>query len=481
MKKFFSNETKKLNMLLAILLVIAIAIVFLINALGHVLSEHYPMSVDLTANSNYDIGDDSKAVLDALTDDVQIYVMSPKGSFNGNSYLVQVRKILEQYPKHSPHVSLEYIDYTSDPTFASKFPDLSLSSGDVLIVGPQMVKQIPLANMFNYTYDSQGSLTIVSSRAEEAITSGIVSSVTVDPINVAILTGNGVTDDRSTLKAILENNNFVYSELNMVTDSFDGMEVLILLAPLQDISEDVLSKIDAFLYNNGEYGRTLIYAADVNQGALPNVDAYLREWGISVDDGAVFETSESYAYGYQPYYPFVDYTDETLMKMLKDSTTKALMPLSRPISVLFEYRDNRSVTELLSFSATSGVRPSTAGDNFTPDQATRKGPMPAMLMSTLMPAGASKGSNVIVSASVQYFGSGCMGNTSLSNAEYLTCILNLLTEREDAVSIEAKSLAGNALTITTSSASFWGIVLCIVVPVLILATGIIVYLKRRYR
>ncbi|MBR3004602.1 MAG: Gldg family protein [Lachnospiraceae bacterium] len=480
MKKKLINETKKLNILLAVLIIIVIGIVFLLNMIGRNLSEHYPLSADLTANSNYDIGDDSKAVLESLTDDINIYVMATKGSFSGNSYLVQVRKILEQYPKHSPHVKLDYIDYTSDPTFAAKYPDLDLSSGDVIIVGPQMVKQLPLANMFNYTYDAAGNLTVTSSRAEEAITSGIVSAITVDPINVGVLTGNGVSNDRSTLKIILENNNFVYSELNMVTDSFDNMEVLLLLAPMQDLSEDVLSKLDAFLYNNGQYGRTLIYAADVSQGEMPNLDAFLREWGISVDDGAVFETSETAAYGYQPYYPIVDYSDETFMKMLKDSSTKALMPLSRPLSVVFDFRDNRTVTELLAFSATSGVRPSNAGENFTPDQATRRGPMPAMLMSTMV-VGTAKPSNVIVSASVQYFGSSCMGNTSISNAEYLTCVLNKLTERDDAISIEAKSLAGNVLAINTASASMWGIILCIIVPVGILTAGIIVFLRRRYR
>ena len=60
-------------------------------------------------------------------------------------------------------------------------------------------------------------------------------------------------------------------------------------------------------------------------------------------------------------------------------------------------------------------------------------------------------------------------------------LLNRITERDDAVSIEAKSLAGNALTITTGAARTLSIILCIVIPVLILSAGIVVYLRRRYQ
>ncbi len=293
MKKPFKNGTRRLNILFIILICVAIAIVFLANALARTLSNRFPLSLDLTANANYDIGEDSKEVLNSLTDDVNIYVLSDKGGFGGDKYLVQLEKILEQYPKYSPHIKLQFIDYSSDPTFAAGYSDLDLSNGDVLVTGPEQVKQIPLQNMFNYTYDSEENLQIVSSRAEEAITSAIVSSVTADPVNVGILTGNSVLEDRRALISILRDNNFVVDEVDMVTGDFSSYEVLLLLAPQTDLSEDVLSKFDTFLYNNGEYGRVLLYAADVTQPEFENMGAFLREWGMQVDDGAVFETDEA--------------------------------------------------------------------------------------------------------------------------------------------------------------------------------------------
>ena len=475
------NETGRLNLLLAVLIVIAIAIVVLINVLASALSDHYPLSADLTANAAYDLGEDSRAVLDSLTDDVELYVLSSKGSFTGNPYLVQMQTLLEKYPKYSPHITLEFIDYLSDPTFAEQYPELDLSAGDVLVKGPEAVKQLPLTNMFTYTYDADGNLQMSGSRAEEAVTSAIVSSVTSDPVYVGILTGNAVSEDRGTLESILAANNFEVSEVDMVTGNLDGYEVLILLAPAQDLSEDVLSAFDDFLYNNGEYGKTLLYAASAGQPDLENVNVFLREWGIEVGDGAVFETDENYAYGYQPYYPFADYTDETFRDFLKDSSKKVLLPVSKPLSRVFEYKDNKTVTTLLSFSPSSGVRPSDAGNNFSVDQATVRGPIPGTVMSTLSASGADDLSNVIVCASADAFSQSVLSNTSIANAEYWTMMLNRITERDDAVSIEAKSLAGNALAITTGAARTWSILLCIVIPVLVLAAGIVIYLRRRYQ
>ena len=478
------NNSLKLNTLFGILIAALVLITFLLNAVMFTLSQRYPLSTDLNANAAYHVGEDTKAVLDMVTDDLELYVLSAKEDLSGNSYLTQVQKILEEYPKHSGHIRLTYIDYVSDPTFAANYPNLELSTGDVLIVGPESVKQVPLASMFNYTYDASGSLTVLSSRAEEAVTSGIVSVISPDPVRIAFLAGSGVSEDTDALRSILSDNNFKVEQANLVSDDFSRYDILLLLAPTSDLSEDSLKKLDSFLYNDGEYGKMLLYSADVNQPELPNVAAFLREWGIEVGDGAVFETEGSHAYSYQPYYPLVEYRDETFRDLLKDSTNPVLMPLSRPLSALFSYRNNRTVTELLSFYDTSGVRPSDADDTFTASQATVRGPMPAMLLSTMQIAkadGETGKSNVLVCASTSALGASAVSNTSLNNANYLVTVFNRLFERENAVSIEAKSLAGNLLGISTAAASTWGIVLCVVIPLLILGAGIAIFLSRRHK
>lgn len=477
------NGSLRINALFAALVLFTLGAAFLLNLVMVSLGERYSLNYDLTANAAYRIGDDTKQVLDGLRDDIDLFVLADDGSFAGNAYFVQAQRILAQYPAYSSRINLQYIDYAADPTFAAQYPDLTLKDGDILVKSETGLKQLPLASLFHYTYTEDQTLTIESSRAEEALTSAIVNVTTEHPVRVAFLTGNDVFTDTAAFMSILSDNNFEVSSVNMVTDPLDDYDILLLLAPAIDLSTDVLDKFDRFLYNNGAYGKTLLYAADVTQPLTPNIDAFLREWGVVVGDGAVFETSQDRAYGYQPYYPLAAYTNADYAAKLKDSKNPVLLPLSRPLSLVYTSKDNRTVDTLLSFYETAGVRPSTADDSFTAGMATEWGPMPALTLTgwTIRQGDGAVRSNVIVSASANLFSASGMANTSLSNASYIVALFNTLTNRENTVSIEPKSLAGNTLGITTGTASALGIVLCAVIPVLILGAGITIWLVRRYR
>lgn len=474
----------KINTMFTILVVLAVAIMFLLNATMMILSNRYPLRLDLTANSAYEIGDETKTLLNNLTDDINIYVLSTKDSFNGSAYLIQARNIIDQYQKYSDHINLEYIDYEANPAFAAQYPDLTLTIGSILITRGERTKLITLSSLFNYTYDTSGNPVIESSRAEEALTSAIINVLSDTQISVAVLTGNGTTDLSAFVK-VLQDNNYEVSYVNMVTESLDEYDICMLFAPTIDLSEDVLSKIDSFLYNDGKYGRILLYTADVTQPELPNLEGFLQEWGITVEDGSVFETTAERTYRYQPYYPIVDYTSSTYKDKLKDSNSPLLMPLSRPLKVLYEAKDLQYTEVLLSFFETAGLRPGDAGDNFKAQDANEWGPFPAMVLASRRifdTYGMTKySSHIIISASTHMFDSAFLYDSSLTNTEYFLNLLNDKLERTDTINIEPKSLSGKVLGITTSESNRLGVVLCVIVPLGILLSGVSIWLIRRYK
>lgn len=481
----YGKLSRKRKLLLAALLCLLVIGTFLLNVVVLQLAQRYTLSTDLTANAAYEAGAETKSLLTSLNKDVEIFVLSTEDSFGGSPYLIQAQRMMEQYPKLSSRVKLNYVDYVSDPTFASKYPDLTLAEGNVLVTCDGRVKQLQLSSLFNYTYTQAGSVTILSSRTEEALTSAIVYVISDEQVRVAMLTGNGVAD-MPAFTALLTDNNYTLSTVNLTTDELDSSyDLAVLLAPQIDLSEDVLRKLDDFLYNGGTYGKTLFYAADVTQDALPNLEAFLKEWGIAIGDGAVFETTAALTYQYQPYYPVAQYVDEAYKKMLIDSSTPVLMPLSRPLEVLFAFKDNNYNEVLLQFGETSGVRPSGAQDSFAVEQAEKWGPMPALVMASKR-INNTEGvvqfrSNLLVSASTAMLDAFSIQNTSLSNSEYMLNLFNTLFARTDVVNIQPKSLAGDTLSITTAQASTLGILLAGVLPLLILAAGVVIWLVRRYQ
>ncbi len=473
----------KVNAIFAIIIILMVLAAFLLNGILLVLSNRYTLSTDLTANAAYEIGEDSKTLLRSLSAPVNIYVMSTAEDFTGSPYLDQARRILDQYPRYAELVTVTYVDYAADPTFATNFPDLSLQNGDLIVQSGAKTKHIIVANLFNYTQDSAGALTITSSRAEEALTSAILNVTSGDRIRVAVLTGNGVTAV-STFAALLADNNYELAEINLTTDSLTGFDVALLIAPTVDLSEDVIRKLDDFLYNGGAYGTTLFYTASLDQAPMHNLDTFLEEWGIRFHDGAVFETVVERTYQNQYYSPLAFYQDSDLTRMLRDTNTPFLMPLSRPLEILFTAKDGRYIEVLLAFSDTSGVRPADAPSTFTASEATVFGPMPALVIASVNAKTASGEflqSNIVAASSTEMIGTMPLYTTSLTNSEYLLNLFAKVTNRDDVVHIQSKTLSGQQLGVNSAQAITLGVVLVGLIPLAILGTGIAVWLVRRHK
>ena len=473
------------RMLFGLLIFLLVAATFLVNLVALQVAQRLPLTLDLTANAAFRVGEETQTLLQSLDQDVAIHVLSAEDGFTGSSYLVQAQRILEQYPQLSSRVSLTYVDYVFDPAFASRYPDLTLSQGNVLVTSGDRIRQLQLADLFNYTYSDSGALTVQSSRAEEALTSAILYVTSDVQLRVAVLTGNGMAD-MAAFTRLLVDNNYDVSQVNLTTDPLDSTyDLALLLGPRIDLSEDALKVLDEFLYNAGAYGKTLLYTADVAQDRLPNMETFLSEWGVTIGDGTVFETAAERTYQYQPYYPVADYVDEELRDTLIDPTAPVLMPLARPLTLLFETRGGNLNEILLQYVETSGVRPADAVESFTVDQAERWGPMPALVLASKRIYGTSgtvqARSNLIVSASTAMLDTFAIQNTSLANGAYVLGLFNALFERTSVVSIQPKSLAGNTLSINTAQAGTVGVMLSVVLPLAILVAGIAVWLLRRYQ
>jgi ABC-2 type transport system permease protein len=478
------GPSRHLRFLFVVLLCLLVTGTFLVNLVVALLDQRLALTVDLTANAAYQAGEETKALLQRLDRDVEISVLASEDAFTGNAYLVQAQRMMEQYPRLSSRVRLTYVDYISDPTFAARYPGLTLSQGNVLVTCGDRVKQLQLTDLFNFQSQA-GSPTIHSSRAEEALTSAILYVTSEEQVRAAVLVGNGMAN-MPAFSELLVANNYELSQVSLATDALDdAYDLALLLGPRIDLSEDALRKLDAFLYNDGDYGKTLFYTADVAQESLPNMEVFLREWGIVMGEGAVFETTAARTYQYQPYYPVAEYVDQAYRDRLLDPSAPVLMPLSRPLTLLFETRENLSNQVLLQFTETSGVRPPEAVDSFSVEQAERWGPMPALVLAGKRiydTTGMTQArSNLVVSASTAMLDAFSIQNTSLSNSEYLLNLLNTLCERTDVVNIRPKSLAGDTLSVTTAQGNTLGILIAGVLPLAILTTGIVIWLARRYQ
>lgn len=478
-----SKLTKRVAFLLTILL--AVFFTLFSNGIALILSNRYNLSLDLTKSAAYRLSGDSLALVQGLTEEVSIFVLAPRDSFDGNPYLVQARNILDQYERQSDRIHLSYIDYARDPAFASKYPDLSLAPGNLLVISGDNKRQLALSELFNYAQSasSAGGSAVVSSRAEEAVSSAILQVTQGKAKKVAFLTGAD-TESLPALLSLLKDNNYQASQVNLASEDITGYDICWLAAPKVDLSLTSLNKLDAFLYDGGRYQKTLVYTMDAGQPNLPNLAAYLKEWGAVVLQGAVFETNASRTFQMQPFYPLTQYAQEEFSAKLRDAQIPLLLPRSLPFQLQFETRDFQRTSTLLRFSESSGVRPAQAGSDFNPQNAAIKGPLPALALLTRQGKGlegAALRSHILLSASTAMLEAQALQNTQLANAEYLLKLLGGLSGDEQVLALQPVSLAAARLSVPSGSLQLLGILLMWVVPGVLLLFGIAVFLYRRHQ
>jgi ABC-type uncharacterized transport system involved in gliding motility auxiliary subunit len=472
--------------LLVLSVLAALLILFLLNFCVTALARRNPLlSFDLTKSRLFVLSPQTIENVRSLRKPVTIFVLARESDFiKVSSYNAQANEVIKQYEKNSDSISLVYVDYVKDPTFAASYPGVIMKHGDILVRCGDNYTLVKTEELFNYTVNAGGNLSILSSKAEEAIYTAILKVSSDKPVEAVVSAGHGeyTMDDFTEL---LRKNNYRVSTQNLVTGDIDpASDIVLIIAPKSDFSEGELEKLDRYLLNGGKYGKTILYCADAEQPHLEALSVFLREWGVLAEDGAVFETDEKRVYNYHPFYAVAGYAEDSYSGLLKDMAKPVLMPVSRPLETLFEYRNNYSTKVLLSFAASTGVRPSGAPADFTADAAVRRGPIPALVLCAYSLTDRQTGktaaaSYLLVSGSAGMLDGYSVNNPSFGNGEYLVNLLNSLTNRADIIAFQPKSFTGSPLNLPRVQVNILGLVCIAAVPLLMLITGLAVWIRRR--
>ena len=480
-KKILSNRKLRYGSFATAFTAAFLAIVVLLNVILSVVVEKFPISIDLTENSVFMLTDDSIDYLKTLEKDVTITVLADEKTFASNGgYYTQAVEVINKYQQYSDHVTVRYVDLVKNPTFTTNYPDLEMYNYDILVESGNRTKVVALTDLFNIA-TSQYYQYIASSKAEQVMTSAIMGVVSDNLIKVVVATGHEEYSDIG-LVSLLEQNNYDISTIDLNTEAIpEDTDLLMVLAPMKDFDNEVLEKLDTYLINEENYGKKMFYAADASQPALPNLEAFLAEWGIGVGESIVFETNNSNVLYYSPYYALVDYVDTTFAESFTGKDARVTLPFSRPLTQLFTEKNGFITSVLLQFSESTGILPEDAGENYVPTDEDICGPIPGMIVSakTRYVNMDAYQSHVIAIGTISALDEYTLQSTSVTNGEYLINVFNTLCEREDVISIAPKTIGSTELNITAGQAYLLLFVFVIILPVAVLAAGLIIWLRRR--
>ncbi|MDR2909028.1 MAG: GldG family protein [Oscillospiraceae bacterium] len=476
LKSFLGGRAFRQGSLSALLSILFIAVVVALNVAVSALSERYNLRLDLSLGQAFVLSDQSEEFLKGLTEEVSIHVLVPEQNLAASGdYFLQANEVIKQYERLSEYVTVSYVDLTRDLGFARNYPEYQLDSSTVLLESGGRTATLSVYDLFNIESDSSsGGYYVASSQAEQAMTGAMMSLTMPHPPTISFLSGFG-EGGAGELSALLSQNRYTIAEDNLLTGDINPDATLVVISePVRDYSPEALEKLDAYLYNGGAYGRHLLYFAGLSQPATPNLNDFLADWGILVEEGGVYQTDPSYLVVDSAYWSVAEYADEVFSEHVAASQLYTVVPEARPLTLL-DSGGEKSV--LLEFG--EGACVDDLSEGFTPEASTRWGPIPAMILSKKTGYAEDEFSCVAVCGSARMMDAYLMQSPYVGNAEYLLNLAGELLAREE-ITIAPKTIGGSYLMLSELQTALIGAIFAVMLPIAVLVAGGVVFIRRRH-
>lgn len=462
---------------------IFIGVIILVNVIASLAAKRADLRIDLTQQGIFSISNETKEFLSSLEKEVSITVLADEQAFEtGNEYFKQAKTVIDLYAKQSDNIKISYIDLVKNPSFATSFTEQEAQANDIIIQSGEKKRVISIFDLFNLQ-STQGGVIPVSSKAENEITSAIMGVTSENNPKISLIASPTMLNT-DYLENLLVKNNFEVSRVDLLTQDIPkDTQVTILIAPERDLTTQMIDKLDVFLSDTQNHSKNLFYFSDFRQPPTPVLDEFLAEWGIRIEQNPVFETDIKKVINQNMYFPMIEYTMpdyaiETLSKSLV-----SVAPYGRAISLLYDTLGNKNTSVIASYSQTSGIIPTGADENWTPTQQDITGPIPAIVRSRRYDEQTDKNPAAIFAVSSSMFlDANLLASSVVGNADYILEILKITTNSTDnTLSILPKELGGTQLGITFGGVVAYGVIFTIVIPLIVLMTGIFIWMRRRRR
>ena len=491
-KPFNWNKFKRGGMATA-LSVVFIAIVVALNLLVSALTDRFPsLDIDLTAQKVNSLSDQALEIAKDVDREVTIYLIGTQEGYEQNqiysSYVQrgmqysQVSSLVKRLVEANPLISMEYVDPDTNPEFISQYESDSLATGKVLVESDLRHTVLTVNDLFIINQETGST---INSKVDSAL-AGALELVNMDTVPVmSIITGHGEMLSTSNMAAFVDNmeqNNFQVEEVDILTQEIpENTQVLMIATPTTDFSTEEIDKIRAYLDDETRDQQvTLLVSAYPSQGELPNLAAFLEEWGVQVGTGVVAETDSNYA-AYDARGVLV--TASPLV-LTSNTYSRLLSYYSAPITLTFEENNGISTTPLWTTQDSAYVITADMTEEDAANPETGEQVVASLSSKDVEVNGETYARNVVVFGSSDLFTDNFMGTSAFEDSTYMNDLLLDLTDTDASavVTVEEEEVETMQLDVSasTGTVSLLGILFTGGIPVVILLVGLGIYLKRRH-
>ena len=437
---------------------------------------------DLTANQIYSLSDQTIKILRELDAPVKFTVFDQELNFDRS------RGRIDSYVYQSPRVTAEYIDPDKNPT-RTKAAQVS-SYGTIVIEYKDRTERVTSTN-------------------EQDITNALIKAVTGAQKKVYFTSGHGEKDtaasDRSGYTGVgqaLASDNFGVEKLVLVQKQEVPADatVVVIAGPRTDFLQPEIDALTKYVARGGKVMVLLDPVEKPGGTDTPLLQAFLKQWGISVGQDLVLDVSGiGRLFGADESVPVVaDYPPHAITEGFRGVMTA--YPFARSMTAAEGGSEGRTAQPILQSSPQSWAEGDLGsifggkGASFTAGSSDKQGPIqlgaavsapateapppPSGNASPAAPDPGQKPESRIVGIGDSDFAS----NAALGiqgNRDFFMNTLNWLAQQENLIAIRPREPEDRRLTLTADQQQRLMLLSIFIIPGLVFATGVYTWWRRR--
>lgn len=449
----------------AIVLAIIIIANLLIGALPTAVTE-----LDITANNLYSISQQTKDILKSLDRDVTLYWICQAGVED-----TPLQTLLERYSTGSARVKLERIDPDLNPTFIQSYSNEELDNNGVIVASGDRYRYVDPEDIYLEEIDYETYQYVYDFDGENALTSAIDYVVSDDLPQIALLTGHGEAELSDTYSRAVSLENFETRTLSLLAQEAvpEDIDILMIYAPTEDISQEEAQKISAFLSQGGDL---MLISIPTLTETHPNLFSVIADYGVSAVEGILFDPDPQYNYYGYTHYLLPTMNEHSITEPMLSSNLNVMLPEAHGLVIDENLPGDITVTSLLDTSDSAYAKTSVDSTETADSGATGKFSLATAIRHTLSEDTAS---NIVWVACPQLMDTSVNNAVSGGNLDFFMNSLNWMCEHEERISIRPKDRDAKYLTINSSSATAMTVLVVAMIPLCYLGVGVYIFIRRK--
>jgi len=480
----FSTKKVRYGGYATLLVVGALAVVIAVN----VLVDQIPGKLDLTQNKVYTFAPETYKLLDSLKTDVTITTVGKQDS--ADSSYVKVSEVLAKYAARSSRVKLATVDPDLNPGWARQYDTTGqgLGPGSIVVASGKKFKTIGLYDMYNYDtsnynpMDPSSQPRLTSLSVEQRLTSAIQYVTAAKNLTIYQLSGHGEqTLGGLGLSSAVSNENYEVKDLNLLTEKAVPPEadIVLVMAPKKDLSTEDADKLRAWLAGGGR----MVVLMDVITSAnpTPNLEGLLATYGVQVQNVVVAEGDRNKIAAQNPLFivPNLEYHD--IVSPLRTNNYDMVLIGAQAVRTLELKKRTLKIEPLLTSSAKSYGKSDIATAKSV-DRAPRDVSGPFNLAVAITDPAQDPGkqdAKLVVVGDVKFLQGGMPAQVP-GNGDFFMNSIGWLKGQKESITIRPKDVSQMRLSISNLEALLLSAAVVILLPLLILGSGLVVWLRRRH-